>query len=93
MPENKLVKLFAKMISRVFGPLSTVPLIIVYLLIFHTGLDATNQLVIGGVLLISNFILPVAIVLFYYFTKRISDIDITNREEREQILVLILVVG
>ncbi len=79
----------AIIISRVFGPLSSLPLGLVYLSVFKTGLDVDVRFKVGGTLLFGLYLLPLLVALFFLYSKRVSDIDITDRKERRLLLVLV----
>lgn len=87
--KNRMPHKLATIISRAFGPLSTVPLILIYLYVFHTGLNSDVHFGVGISLLLGTYIIPLLLAIFFLYTKKISDVDITDRKERILLLVLI----
>jgi membrane-associated phospholipid phosphatase len=84
-------RLLAQVISRLFGPFSVLPVVVYWLLLFHTGLNYAQKYSIAVILLVVNFAIPLMIFFFLRKSGRISDIDITDRTERNQLLNWVVV--
>ncbi len=88
---NMALRRLAIIISRVFGPLSSIPLVLVYLCVFETGLTTDVRSTVAVMLLLGLYLLPLAIALFFVYSRRVSDVDITERKERVSLLSIIVI--
>lgn len=86
-----MLKILAQIISRMFGPFSVLPLVGLYLLLWHTGLTDGMRIHLGGWLLVTNIVLPFSVMITAFLTHRISDLDISKREERLPVLIPVAV--
>lgn len=87
-----MTKKIAFIVSRVFGPESTISLGVWALMSFATDLVWEENLWFVGVMLLVNLIIPIGIYGVFFLTKRISDIEVTDRRERPPVLITLQVV-
>jgi len=87
-----MTKKLAFLVSRVFGPESTISIGIWALMSFATDLVWEENLWFVGVMLLVNLIIPIGVYGFFFLTKRITDIEVTDRRERPPVLITVQVV-
>ncbi|PIZ44700.1 hypothetical protein COY32_06100 [candidate division WWE3 bacterium CG_4_10_14_0_2_um_filter_41_14] len=80
----------ARIVSRITGPFTVVPLASLYILFFHTGVDITANVAFDLVFLSAVIVVPAAILSLFVLQGKVSDVDIRNRKERVPILAGIL---
>jgi len=88
---NPKLTRFARLISRVFGPLTIVPLVSIYILIQHTGLSNEGKLPLLLTLTFSSFLIPALYLVTLFRRGLISDLDMTDRKERLTPFLVVLV--
>ncbi len=75
------MKIFAEIISRIFDFYFWSPVLLVVAL-FNTNLSKTQIKILLPVLVVLDFLLPLAVFVLFIKEGKISDIDITKRKER-----------
>jgi len=88
-----MFKALALQISRLFGPFTVMTLVMLYLLLTNTGLTSQQQLTIAPILGVTFLVFPLGLLVYYKWRGRVSDLDLTRREERNQWLNWIVVSG
>ena len=89
--KTRLASLSSRTVSRIFGPVLIVPLIVLYLLFFHLGLTIQERLTLGPIILLTNYILPVLIFLLFRAKGYVHDNDASNLAERRPVIALMMV--
>lgn len=84
-----MTKRLAFVISRIFGPESTVSLGIWALMSFATDLVWRSSLLFIMVMFVINVTSPMVVYILFYLTGRISDIEVTDRRQRPPVLITI----
>lgn len=86
-----MIKLFAQLISQIFGPFSFTGLILIPLLLFNLELPSQSFALLFLLLFISYFVYPGFLFVYFYKKGKISDLDVSVRAERKEIYLLALV--
>ena len=82
--------IFAHFISIILGPFVWGPILII-LIILHTNLSTSQIHILLPFLLIFQVGIPLLLLLFSYKFKKISDLDLSKREERIIPIIIIFV--
>lgn len=93
MKYNKVLTLTARLLSRLFGPYSVVPIALWYLLVFHGRLSEGSQLPVAIVLGLFTIVIPLATILLFMQWGKISDIDVTDRRERPLLFSIVTILA